>query len=298
MRTPSIRRERTLAELAARKIRPRLHRAARPLRRRRQPAGRARAARHSVHRQRRDGLRDRHGQDHDQDASGCRTACRRRAMRRCDADADLAQRCVADLGLPLIVKPPHEGSTIGITKVAPADELQAALRPGRRASTTSCWPRNSSPAANSRCRCWARARCARALPIVEIVAPQGNYDYQNKYFTRRHPVPLPGAAGRGADRARSSAWRWRPTARSAARAGAASTSAARRATTRPFLLEVNTSPGMTGHSLVPMAARAVGIELRRPVRRILRSAAPETAPAGRLTQRKATTYACGMTSER
>jgi D-alanine-D-alanine ligase len=113
---------------------------------------------------------------------------------------------------------------------------------------------------------------ARALPIVEIVAPEGNYDYQNKYFTddtkytaRRRWTPRP--------RPRSSAIAVRrPTAPSAAKAGAGRRAAAR-TDMQPFLLEVNTSPGMTGHSLVPMAARAEGISYEDLCVEILRSAA-------------------------
>ncbi len=70
------------------------------------------------------------------------------ALRGARRDDSTCGQVPDDLGLPLIVKPPHEGSTIGITKVARlfADGRGASSSP--RASTTSCWPRNSSPAAS------------------------------------------------------------------------------------------------------------------------------------------------------
>jgi D-alanine-D-alanine ligase len=177
--------------------------------------------------------------------------------RRSKPTADLAA-VAAELGLPLIVKPPHEGSTIGITKVSDAADFQAAydLAAGFDEVVLA---EEFVTGREFTVAVLGAASHARALPIVEIVAPQGNYDYQNKYFTDDVPVLLPGAAGRRPRAAEMERIAVRPTARSAARAGAASTCCCAQATTEPFLLEVNTSPGMTTHSLVPMAARAVGI---------------------------------------
>jgi D-alanine-D-alanine ligase len=111
---------------------------------------------------------------------------------------------------------------------------------------------------------------ARALPIVEIVAPEGNYDYQNKYFTddtKYHcPAPLDAATTE-----RSSATRRRLPRARLRRLGPHRRAAARERQP-PFLLEVNTSPGMTSHSLVPMAARAEGISYEDLCVEILRSA--------------------------
>ena len=101
----------------------------------------------------------------------------------------------AELGLPLIVKPAREGSTIGITKVTAVDRrrARAGLSRRRRSTTRWCWSRSSSPGRNSP----RRFVGDRALPLVRIEAPQGNYDYQNKYFsdeTKYHcPAGLPEA---------------------------------------------------------------------------------------------------------
>jgi D-alanine-D-alanine ligase len=182
---------------------------------------------------------------------------------------DLA-KVAADLGLPLIVKPPLEGSTIGITKVTAAAELQAAVElatgfdkvvlaeefvTGRELTVTVL----------------GQGASARALPIVEIVAPQGNYDYQNKYFTDDTqyfcPAQLDEATTAEISRIAVEAYN-----ALGCEGWARVDVLLRESDKRPFLLEANTSPGMTGHSLVPMAARAVGISYEDLCVEILRSA--------------------------
>jgi D-alanine-D-alanine ligase len=186
-----------------------------------------------------------------------------------EADTDLAQ-VAATLGLPLIVKPPHEGSTIGITKVNQAGELQAAYElaagfdeevlaeefvTGRELTITVL----------------GRGKQARALPIVEIVAPQGNYDYQNKYFTddTQYFCPAQIDESTAADIARIAVDAFNAIGCE----GWGRVDVLLRASdNKPFLLEANTSPGMTSHSLVPMAARAVGMSYEDLCVEILRTA--------------------------
>jgi len=186
-----------------------------------------------------------------------------------DEDADL-DAVVAELGLPLIVKPPLEGSSIGITKVTQADQLKEAV-----ALVTSM---DESVLAEEfvtgrefTVAVLGHGASARALPIVEIVAPEGKYDYQNKYFTddtQYHcPAPLPEALTHEIQRHAVNAYR----ALGCEGWGRVDV-LVRESDMRPFLLEVNTSPGMTGHSLVPMAARAVGISYEELCVEILRSA--------------------------
>jgi D-alanine-D-alanine ligase len=161
------------------------------------------------------------------------------------------------LGLPLIVKPPLEGSTIGITKVNKADELKAAVDlaigfdPVVLAEEFVTGREFTVAVLGS-------GKTARALPIVEIVAPEGNYDYQNKYFTddtQYHcPAQLDPTLTEEIQRHAVNAYR----ALGCEGWGRIDV-LVREEDMRPFLLEVNTSPGMTSHSLVPMAARAVGI---------------------------------------
>ena len=182
-----------------------------------------------------------------------------------DADA-----IVAELGLPLIVKPPLEGSTIGITKVLDAAALQAAVDLARQYDKVVLVEQFiqgrefSVPVLGS-------GPTARALPIVEIVAPEGNYDYQNKYFTddtKYHcPAPLDAATTAAIQAHVVNAYR---------ALGCEGWSRIdvllRESDNAPFLLEVNTSPGMTTHSLVPMAARAEGTSYEDLCVDILRSA--------------------------
>ena len=126
-----------------------------------------------------------------------------------------------ELGLPLIVKPAREGSTIGITKVSAVDhdELRVALRGGGEARRRWCWSRNSS----SGVELTASIVNGRALPLIRIEAPQGNYDYHNKYFSDETkyfcPSGIAGREGAGDPRAGACA---RSTS-SAAAAGAGST---------------------------------------------------------------------------
>ena len=86
------------------------------------------------------------------------------------------------VGLPLIVKPPREGSSIGITKVLGYSQMQDAV-----ALATQYDPdvlcEEFIDGTNSPARCWAQGADARALPVIRIVAPDGNYDYQHKYFS-------------------------------------------------------------------------------------------------------------------
>jgi D-alanine-D-alanine ligase len=193
-----------------------------------------------------------------------------------DANTDLA-KVVADLGLPLIVKPPLEGSTIGITKVTRAEELRAAVDLAAGFDEVVLAEEFVS-GREFTVPVMGQGASAHALPIVEIVAPEGNYDYQNKYFTDDTkymcPAPLDAALTEEIQRHAVHAYRvlgcegW----------GRVDV-LLRESDNRPFLLEVNTSPGMTGHSLVPMAARAVGMEYPELCIEILRSARLKIARA-------------------
>jgi D-alanine-D-alanine ligase len=169
---------------------------------------------------------------------------------------------VAHLGLPLIVKPAREGSTLGLTKVERADQLPAAYA---HAATYDRMILAEEFVAGQELT--AAFLGGRALPLVRIEAPQGNYDYQNKYFsdeTRYYcPSGLPDAVEADIQAL---------VMRSVAALGCEGWGRAdliRRADGSVALLEMNTSPGMTGHSLVPMAARAAGIDFDRLVLSIL-----------------------------
>lgn len=184
-------------------------------------------------------------------------------------DTDLAA-VVAELGLPLIVKPPQEGSTIGITKVAAADELKAAYDIAAGFDDV-VLAEEFVTGREFTVAVLGKGKNARALPICEIVAPGGNYDYQNKYFTDDVqyfcPAQLDAATTAEMQRLAVEAYRavdcegWGRV-----------DFLLRASDNKPFLIEVNTSPGMTGHSLVPMAARAEGTSYEDLCVEILRTA--------------------------
>jgi D-alanine-D-alanine ligase len=177
---------------------------------------------------------------------------------------------VADLGLPLIVKPPHEGSTIGITKVRAADELKAAYDVAAGFDEV-VLAEEFVTGREFTVAVLGKGAGARALPAVEIVAPDGNYDYQNKYFTDDTkyfcPAVLDAATSAEMERLAVEAY----CALDCEGWGRVDF-LLRASDNKLFLIEVNTSPGMTGHSLVPMAARAVGISYEDLCVEILRSA--------------------------
>ncbi|MES2257820.1 MAG: D-alanine--D-alanine ligase [Pseudomonadota bacterium] len=186
-----------------------------------------------------------------------------------DAESDLP-RIAADLGLPLIVKPPHEGSTIGITKVSEVGAFQQAYATAA-ALDDAVLAEEFVTGREFTVAVLGSGVNARALPVVEIVAPEGNYDYQNKYFSDDTkyfcPALLDDATAVEMQRIAVAAYR----ALGCEGWGRVDV-LLRAADNRPFLLEVNTSPGMTGHSLVPMAARAQGISYEALCVEILRSA--------------------------
>ena len=158
-----------------------------------------------------------------------------------------------DLGLPLIVKPANEGSTLGLTKVTAVAQLKAAFELAARkyhdvalAEQFIDGPEYTASIVDD-----------AALPLIRIEAPQGNYDYQNKYFTDDTKYICPcGLPAPKEDALKALVLK---AFRLAGCTGWGRVDLMLDAKGDPWLLEVNTSPGMTGHSLVPMAARAVGV---------------------------------------
>ena len=168
-----------------------------------------------------------------------------------DVDTDF-EALGARLGLPLVVKPVQEGSSLGITKVRAAGDLEEAYAlavnydrvviaeqfidgPEYTASILEDAP----------------------LPLIRIEAPEGKYDYQNKYFTDVTKYHCP--CGLPAPKEESLKTLALEAFKTVGCSGWGRIDLMLDAKGEPWLLEVNTSPGMTGHSLVPMAAKAVGI---------------------------------------
>ncbi|TFW01477.1 D-alanine--D-alanine ligase [Oxalobacteraceae bacterium OM1] len=182
-----------------------------------------------------------------------------------------------ELGLPLMLKAPHEGSTIGISKVVGYSDMQTGFALCAKYDEV-VLAEEFITGRELTVPVLGEGRSARALPIVEIRAPQGNYDYQNKYFSDDTqylcPAPLDeeltkriqSIAVRAFNAIGCSGW-------------GRVDFMLRASDNEPFLLEVNTSPGMTGHSLVPMAAKAAGVSYEDLCVEILRGADLEMKPS-------------------
>jgi D-alanine-D-alanine ligase len=176
-----------------------------------------------------------------------------------------------DLELPLIVKPAREGSSIGVAKVQGYSEMQDAVAAAAELDADILCEQFIA-GDEVTCPVLGSGDEARALPVIRIVAPEGNYDYQNKYFTDDTKYLVPCGLPEGEEAAIQAlvlkAYRvlgCRGWGRIDVMIDAK--------TRQPYLLEINTSPGMTGHSLVPMSARAAGISYEDLCLQLLDSAA-------------------------
>jgi D-alanine-D-alanine ligase len=167
-------------------------------------------------------------------------------------------RVVPDsIGLPLIVKPPREGSSIGISKVQGYSQMaEAVALAAQYDADVLC--EEFIAGIELTCPVLGEGATASALPVVRIDAPDGNYDFQNKYYTDdvayRVPSGLTAAEETEVQRLTLAAYRTL-----GCRGWGRADLMLRESDRAIFLLEMNTSPGMTGHSLVPMSARAAGI---------------------------------------
>ena len=178
--------------------------------------------------------------------------------------AEDAAQAVHGLQYPLVVKPAHEGSSIGISKVDSAAQLPQAYQDA--AQYDSCvlaeqWVTGVEYTAG--------ILGATVLPLIRLETPHVFYDYEAKYQSdsTRYLIPCGLDAGREHELQQLSlaafhavgAEGWGRVDFMLDEAGA------------PWFIEVNTVPGLTDHSLVPMAARAIGIDFTRLVLRILDS---------------------------
>jgi D-alanine-D-alanine ligase len=190
-------------------------------------------------------------------------------------DAATIAAMPAQLGLPLIVKAPREGSSIGVTKVTAAEDIHAAVAESLRFDPD-VLGEEFIQGDEITCPVMGEGADARALPVIRIVPPEAGYDYQNKYFTDdvRYLCPsgLPEAEEREIQRIVLAAYR-----SLGCRGWGRADLMIRASDRQPFLLEINTSPGMTSHSLVPMSARAAGIDYPQLCLRVLAAARLDSA---------------------
>lgn len=177
-----------------------------------------------------------------------------------DAASDFAA-VVARLGLPIFVKPANEGSSIGVTKVKRAEDLPEAYRMAARYDEMVIAERFIDGA-----EVQFPILGDQVLPSIRIEPATEFYDYDAKYFrddTRYYCPGLPAEQEAGLRELVLRAFRvlgcrgWGRMDLIVDRSG------------RPFFLEMNTLPGMTSHSLMPMGAKAAGIGFDELVLRIL-----------------------------
>jgi D-alanine-D-alanine ligase len=186
---------------------------------------------------------------------------------RIAASIDEADAIAAELPLPLFVKPAREGSSVGMRRVDSADQLTAALELALMHDDQALVERLVDGPEFT-----ASILDGRCLPLVRIETPRAFYDYDAKYEandTRYHcpcgldedtEKALAGLALAAFDLLGCSGW--------------GRVDFLLDADGQPWLLEVNTVPGMTDHSLVPMAAMAAGLNFDQLVGRILAGVGP------------------------
>jgi D-alanine-D-alanine ligase len=175
------------------------------------------------------------------------------------------QKVAARLGLPIMVKPANEGSSIGMSKVRTADALDEAY-----ALAVNYDPMVMAEKFIEGMELTGAILGDQALPLIKLETPRDFYDYQAKYISddTRYTVPcgLPLEKERELQALCLRAFNalgcrgWGRVDLMLDKSGA------------PYLLEVNTAPGMTDHSLVPMAARAIGVSYEDLCMKILEGA--------------------------
>lgn len=175
------------------------------------------------------------------------------------ADLELA---IAKLGLPMIIKPATQGSSVGMSKVERAEDLPAAYAAAAatdRSVFAEAWITGGEYT--------VAILKNRALPSIRIETPKTFYDYEAKYFRNDTRYFCP--SGLGAESEQHLAALALAAFDAAGAEGWGRADFMMDRTGRPLLLEINTAPGMTDHSLVPMAARAAGIDFDELVWRVL-----------------------------
>ena len=186
------------------------------------------------------------------------------------ASVQETQAALAALGAPMIVKPAREGSTLGLSKISTPEECANAYALASRFDPEVLCEQFID-GEETTCGVVEFGGEALALPVIRIVAPDGNYDFEHKYYSDDTqyfcPSELPEAMEQKI-RALSLQAYHSVNARGWSRVDVM----IRESDNQPFLLEINTSPGMTSHSLVPLAARTHGVAYEALCLHILASA--------------------------
>ena len=176
-----------------------------------------------------------------------------------------ALQVVERLGFPLMVKPAHEGSSIGISKVERVEQMQAAYEQARDRDDVVIAERFVSGRELT-----VAILGEKALPVIRIEAPQGNYDFHHKYFSDQTQYFCP--SGLSPQLEASIQEQALVAFHLLGCEGWGRLDVILDDNNRAWFLEANTVPGMTDHSLVPMAAKACGLSFENLVLRILEAA--------------------------
>jgi D-alanine-D-alanine ligase len=186
-------------------------------------------------------------------------------------DATDARRVVEALGLPLVVKPASEGSSVGVSKVTEESGVVAAWREAVRYDDCVLveeWIEGSEY--------FVSVLQGEALPIVRIETPHEFYDYDAKYFSDETRYYCP--CGLSEDRELACRRAALVAFDATAGHGWGRVDFLMREGGPPLFLEINSVPGMTSHSLVPMSAKEVGIDYDELVWRILETSFRQAEP--------------------
>jgi D-alanine-D-alanine ligase len=176
------------------------------------------------------------------------------------------------LGLPVIVKPACEGSSVGISRVFREADLPGAIELAARYGGELLMEELITGGEYT-----VAILGDEALPSIRIVPAGEYYDYHAKYIADDTRYICPGLEGNDEAEIRQLSLH---AFRAAACSGWGRVDVMRSAAGRNYLLEVNTAPGMTSHSLVPKAAREHGIDFDELVWRVLESSLAATADRG------------------
>ncbi len=188
---------------------------------------------------------------------------------RSPADLD---NCIERLGLPMIVKPATQGSSVGMTKVEKADQLLGAYQAAAMLEPdvfAEPWITGGEYT--------VAVLQGRALPSIRIETPATFYDYQAKYFRNDTKYSCP--SGLSAEAEKHLANLAQATFAAVGAEGWGRADFMMDKAGKPYLLEINTVPGMTDHSLVPMAARALDISFEQLVWQVLETSFSRTVIA-------------------
>jgi D-alanine-D-alanine ligase len=188
---------------------------------------------------------------------------------RSPADLD---NCIERLGLPMIVKPATQGSSVGMTKVEKAEQLLGAYQ-----AAAMLEPDVFAEPWITGAEYTVAVLQGRALPSIRIETPATFYDYQAKYFRTDTKYHCPSGLSTEAEKHLANLAQATFAAVGAEGWGRADFMMDKAG--KPYLLEINTVPGMTDHSLVPMAARALDISFEQLVWQVLETSFSRTVIA-------------------